>query len=758
MGLLDGLKSAVRNTVSSAANAVGEAVGAVEDRASQVVQTAKDEFQSAIPEKAAPPAAPPPGKSWYSGVTDAFSHTEAAVKATVAHTVQGVERAASSAATAVSDAGRAVEHAGQQVIDSGRAVIQASEKAVGDVADVAKDAGRVVSDAGRVAVDAGRAAYHAGSAALTGNPKELDAAQAAITHARSDIDDAHSAVTDAQARVADVGTQAGQVSQALTQARSAIETAREKLVSAGDALGTAASTVAAAPRELMEGVSQAVAQGGAEVKQAIERDVPGGKDMLAGLSRYAEGAKDVGVGLLTADPFKLAKGVREEAGGLTRFGQGLVDSPAGQFARAKVTDYANGFNVDKQVKDLQPGDTYSVKIGANVHVEVGGEVDGSIEVSRARDGGYEVKAAGEVGINGYLEAGGHLGPLKAGADAEAHGLLGGNLTLKCDTAEEAQRATHIFEKLAAKAALSSNPATAIAGAVTPGLSKEDTAFLKEHTTGLELSGSAAGEAGAALGIDKGPLRAGVGASLGLNSSQSIRIDLDHGKPTGVTVTQAYGGELSANGGVSVGLPAKKPEAPKPGEKAEEEGPSTWKPELQGKVEGTLTVETHYDFPKDVSAADLQKDPLASLKKFGAGMQKSATVTATVELEGEGKVGLPGLQKEGHVSAEVAFTGKPSEVLSPEALEKALRGDYAGAARQMGSKVEVEGSVKTFDDKKWGVEGLGASVLGVGLEGTFQAERRHDNPPFLEIKGNGTEVATRAVEQADTLKRRAFVRG
>ncbi len=60
-------------------------------------------------------------------------------------------------------------------------------------------------------------------------------------------------------------------------------------------------------------------------------------------------------------------------------------------------------------------------------------------------------------------------------------------------------------------------------------------------------------------------------------------------------------------------------------------------------------------------------------------------------------------------------------------------------------------------KRWGVDGLGISVLGVGLEGTFAAEKRHPNEPFLQFKGTGTEVATEALQRTEDLRRRGLLR-
>lgn len=756
MGLLDRVRSTVTNTVSKATSVASNAVSTAKKEVQSVARQA-DTYAGAIKDKVTGQGGSATRTNehhWYSGITDAFQHTEKSIQSVVKSTVSNVQHSVDSAGKSLADAGHAVQDAGRSVVNAGRTLVKAGEKSAGDLGRIAVDAGKVVSEAGQVAVDAGKAAYHAGNAALTGDPKELEAARSAITHARGNVSDAQRALGDAGNQLSDLGKQAQKVSNAVSEATGALDKARGALDNAYHSVNNAIHTVASAPREVMQGVEKALATGGQEVRDAIIRDVPGGKSMLAGIEKYAAGAKDVGLGIVRGDPFQIAKGLGQEAQGIVEFGKGAwkTGSPVVDFAKKAITDYAQGFNVDKQIKDLKPGESYQLKVGANVHVEVGGEAKGAIKVTANKDGSYTVNAGGAVGINGYLEAGGKIGPLKAGADASAHGLVGGNLTLKCNSPEEAQRAAQIFEKLAA----ASSPAGLIATGAKP-ISKDDAAFLKAKTTGIELNGNIAADAAAALGIDKGPLKSGIGGKIALSDTTSLRIDLDNGKPTGVTVKNEFAGELSANGGVSLGLPGKKPEAPKPGEKAPVVKPEKWMPELQGKVTGTVTVETHYDFPKGVSLSDFQKDPVGTLKKSSVEMNKNATSTATIAIEGEGKAGLPGLNKQGNVEATVKFTGKPSEIFNSAALSKALNGDFEAAGKAMGDKVTVEGSVRTVNVKRWGVDGLGISVLGVGLEGTFAAEKRHPNDPFLQFKGTGTEVATEALQRSEDLRRRGLLR-
>jgi hypothetical protein len=74
-------------------------------------------------------------------------------------------------------------------------------------------------------------------------------------------------------------------------------------------------------------------------------------------------------------------------------------------------------------------------------------------------------------------------------------------------------------------------------------------------------------------------------------------------------------------------------------------------------------------------------------------------------------------------------------------------------------VQVEGSLNTYTMKKWGVDGLGGDVFGVGIEGTFQAIKTHDDPPAVEFsKISGTEYATRFAKNLEAAKQRVQIRG
>lgn len=734
MGLLDKVTSPVKSTATTAPKAAEKAAPAATPEPvkadPRLVKKAKDNFGTTGAKAAGAVTAPViPEKHFYDGITSAFSRTQAAIVDTVSSTVKSVETSVHAASQAVADAGAAVQRAGQQVVDSGKAIVTAGAKAAGDVKHLAVDAGTLVSEAGQIAADAGRAAYHAGNAALSGNPKELEAANKAIAHARTNVNDARAAVADARAAAADLGKQGATVGTALTAATASLDEAKQKLEQAGSSVGGAIHAFASAPGAIVHDVAHALEKGGAEAKAAFLRDVPGGKQMLGGIGKYLDGAKDVAVGLATGNPYALAKGLKEQANGVVDFGKGVVQTPAYDAAKKFVVDYANGFNVDKQIKSLKPGESYELKVGADVHVEVGAEAKGALKIEANKDGSFTVNASGAAGINGYLHAGGrvNLGAVRgsAGAEGSARALLGGNLELACANADEAAKAAGIFEKLAAGTS---------AGTIT----KDEAEFLKRHTTGIEVSGAIAGQVEAALGLDKGILKAGIGGTVGLSSTQSVKIELDHGKPTGIAVRQEYAGEVEAHGGLTLGLPTK------PDSKDPLEAPKTV---FEGKVADSLVLETHYDFPKNVSMADFQKDPLAAIQSAAAEMQKGAVMKATLTTEAEGTIA----GKTGNLQGQLSFSGKPAEVFNEAAFDAALRGNWAGAAQAMGDQVQVEGTLQTYSQKKWGVEGVGGDILGVGFEGTFQATRRHvDAPPLVSFQMDGTHYAAKIAKNAREL--------
>lgn len=653
----------------------------------------------------------PAESHWYSGFTDTFSHASQTVQKSVNSAVTTAEAKVTQAATALSDAGHAVQNAGREVVSSAGKIVGASALIAGDAGKVVADAARTVRDAGAVVTGAGQAAFHAGKAALTGDPKELDAAKTSVTHARTAVADAKIALTDAGAQVKDAGKQVKVLGGAIDKASHALGHAEQKLEAAAGKINESIAAVVSAPAQVARGVQRAVTEGGKEVRQAIEK-IPGGKEMLQGAERLSQGGKKVAIGLATGNPLQVAKGLAEEATGVVDFGKGVAHSPVVPWAKEKLVDYANGFNPEKQVAELKPGQSYTLKLGAGAHVEFGAEAKGTLSVKAEKDGSFTVDASAVAGVNVRAEAE-KVG--KQGEEAVAHALLGGKAQFKCANQADAVKLTKILEKAAAAA---SNPVMA----PLVGMTKDDLSFLKSHASSVEVSGQIAAQLGIDMHVPGLAKHAGVKLEGGASVQRAVRIDLKDGKPVGLTLSDEVALELS--GGVGVKLPPQLNKAT-----GEHENRDTSKG-LSGKIGGKLTLETHVELPKNISLDDLVTKPHETLARYGVELAKSKTESVAVGLEGEGKVGVPLLNKSGSFAADFKLTRKGGPV-DGATINKLLHGDLAGAAGDGG--VELEGSARTVDKKKWGGEDMGLSIAGVGVDLTAYAEKTTESPPFFEAK-------------------------
>jgi hypothetical protein len=388
------------------------------------------------------------------------------------------------------------------------------------------------------------------------------------------------------------------------------------------------------------------------------------------------------------------------------------------WAKEKLVDYANGFNPEKQVADLKPGQSYTLKLGGGAHIEVGVEAKGSLAVKAEKDGTFTVDASAVAGVNVRAEAE-KVG--KQGEEAVAHALLGGKAQFKCATQGEAVKLTKILEKAAAAA---SSPMMA----PLVGLTKDDLSFLKSHASSVEVSGQVAAQLGIDMHVPGLAEHAGVKLEGGASVQRSVRIDLKEGKPTGVTLADEAAVEVSA--GVGVKLPPVMNHETK-----ELENRDTFTG-LTGKIGGKLTHETHFDLPKNVSLDALLSKPGETLAQYGAEMSKSRTESVSVGIEGEGKIGVPLLKKEGSFAADFSLKKKGGPI-DGSTLNKLLHGDLAGAAGDGG--IELEGNARTVEKKKWGGEDMGLSVAGVGVDITAYAEKTTDSPPFYEAKASAGKM-------------------
>lgn len=532
----------------------------------------------------------------------------------------------------------------------------------------------------------------------------------ALVGARTLLTDAHLTKSDLKK----LGGHAEHIWDSLKDVQESMEDVSGKLSASEISEAEATALIGAAPRRVMVSVEEAL-------QKAKPKDAKEGAVIFQAVDKYAQGREEAKKGFLVGDPFRVGKALVKKGTAVVEFSEGVwkASQPTILHAKEAITNFASGFQVEEQIAALQKGESYELKVGGNVHIAVGVEAAGALKVSANRDGTYTVTAGGELGFNSYLETGGkiNLGALKVSAIAgsSAHLTGGANLELTCQSAKEAVRAAQILEKLG--------------GAMKPEklvkehkLSEGDAKFLKEHASSVELSGSTATEVGAALGLFKGPtkevldaavLHVGANGGFKLKATQGVKVHLSQGQPTGLTVKQVYAGEAKAEGNLKFQLPNSR---------------SSLDKSFSGNISTELTIESIHDFPKELSLADFQENPLEAIKMCSAQLKKEGTTRATLRSVGEGTLGAQRTQ----LKAEATFTGRRIDVLRPGVFEKAMKGDFAGAALAAGEQVKIEGTLGTCSEKRWGVEGLGFSVFGVGAEGTCRAVKTHDDPPRVQF--------------------------
>lgn len=703
-------------------------------------------------------------KGFWSSVGDSFSAAEQKAAAAISGTAQAVGRTISHAGEAVAQAGRAVENAGHQVVDSGAALLNAAGKATGDAARIAADAGQVALDAGKVAIDAGKAAYHAGAAAVSGDPGELDLAHKAIGQARDAVKDARGAVADAHRQVADLGKQGTAVSGALSAAGRSLSAAETTIEHAAKDVKQALGAAIAAPRQMAESVGKAIGEGGREVKEALKR-APGGNELIDGSQKYLDGAKRAVDGYVHGNAGELVDGLRQEVSGLKDLAVGsykLGKPVVADFVTKTVEDFKNGFDVNKNIEDLKPGDKYAIGIGANAHIEFGAEAGGNLEVSRgegAKSNEFTLKVGGEAGVNAYLDLGVKAGPAgKASASAAAHLTGGASLEMSFDKKADAQRAASILQRQAMILA-APNPLAQAALAKAIGPTADELAFIKKHTTGVELTGSLAGELEAAAGIGGGPVAAGIGAKLGLKGGEAVKVELEDGKPVSLSIKREYEGEIGLEAGAGLQWPGgDKKAAPKAGAEKEKEEPVEVPTgvSLGATGKAVVSLETKYKLPESVTLEELKKDPVAALSKGLVEMKKTEETTAHVEVEYSVEGKMPFKKGNKHIQAELDLKGNVDDILKGKALDNALHGRFTEAVDELAKKVTVEGRVRTFTEKTVGGE-QEFDMLGVGLGAKLESVNTHYDEPMLKY-GHAPEAPKAAPPPMPTLRAGANLRG
>ncbi|MBI3184835.1 MAG: hypothetical protein HYZ28_22075 [Myxococcales bacterium] len=463
---------------------------------------------------------------------------------------------------------------------------------------------------------------------------------------------------------------------------------------------------------------------GRTVADSPERTVAAAGQVAAQATKIGQdGLRLLGEAQRLTNP--LVDGTQRALQTLGRGAAGIADAAkefAGQVLSA--ADYRR--NIDA----LGKGDKYTLGLGGSASAEgVKLYGKGQIEVARGDDGKYTVSVDGELGGGLYGELGGKAGA-KASAEASALLGVGGKVEMKFDTAEEAKRATEILLRQAAVSAIQSSPVGAAVGPVvqaTVAPSAEEMRFLTSKVSAVELRGNAAAELAGTLGVrEQGIATAGLFGSAKVKGEVAARIELSPGKPPEVVIKQTFSGEVAGGGGLKLG--------------GDDNGSMAF---AGGKAQGKVELESRVALPAGVDPSSLLSDPVGTIRAAAVQMGESVQHKLTVGLDGQGNF----LGNAGGLSAEVSFTGKPTEILRSGAVAKALGGDIEGALAAAGEGVPVEAKVVPYTQVGLSLS-PGVSIMGFGVGLEVEATRRDvSDTPIWEYRGNAAQAARELHERA-----------
>jgi len=443
----------------------------------------------------------------------------------------------------------------------------------------------------------------------------------------------------------------------------------------------------------------------------------GAREVEAGASRLGAAARD---------------GVREALGTAEDAARAVMDG-----GRKLYDSVANALDPLTEVRKLDSeGDTFTIGLGAEGKIEFGGSAKGELACKKTADG-YEVAITGQAAAFFAPELG-----AKAGGQASLEGKLevglGGTLTMKFASAEEAARAIRIAERAALAQAAGAAPLPG-AGMIADrliGPSDDDLKFMAGHASSLEIKGTAAASIAGTLGIGIGKDAKALGLSgeAGIEESMAVKIDFPRGnEPAKLSVTTDIA--IKAKAGAALGL-----------KELGLDGLGV-KGEVSGEMK--LSVERSYTLPRTVDLAKLRESPGATIGAMANEIARSEEVK--MELSGKlgaaGGLAFPGLPKSiapgADMSAEVELkaeiSGKPSE-MGPRLAEALRRRDFAGALTQLDERAKLSANVSgaTTHGIKLAPE---LTVMGVGGKVQVQYERK-DKTELWKSEGRPSEVLAR----------------
>ncbi len=374
------------------------------------------------------------------------------------------------------------------------------------------------------------------------------------------------------------------------------------------------------------------------------------------------------------------------------------------------------FDLKKNITSLAPGDKYKLGYGAQASAEgAKGYQKGSIEVAASTDAAgkkvYTVTVDGEAGAGVYAEGGAKLG-LRAGGDASATLGAGSKTELKFDNAADAQKAVEILIKQQA------------AGASGVLASTDDSKFLIDHISAIEVKGNVAGELAGALGVPlPGKLQAdGVFGKTGAKVEQSVRIELPVKDASGKVTQPAQiavktTGSAEASGGAGLRLGGQHDKAN--GKPDQMQSYASSGMVGSGKVTGSVELETRFTLPATIDTAKLLADPKGEVSRHSSEISRSQMDKVTYT--GDAVGGYVGGKAKG-VETSITFQVPHEKFVSSGIGQKLLDGDQEAALKLLDANSSVTVQRREFTQHGFSLE-PGVSVAGFGVGGSLEATRK-----------------------------------
>jgi hypothetical protein len=280
-----------------------------------------------------------------------------------------------------------------------------------------------------------------------------------------------------------------------------------------------------------------------------------------------------------------------------------------------------------------------------------------------------------------------------------------------DSAADAKKAAHILARQQQATVLASAfpGALLLAAWATP--SAADEQFLHAHLSALSLYGDAIADLNAVAGLSaKGVVQAGLFADASATGQDGVRLELDAGRVTGVTLQHQLLGDVNLGAGLKLG-------------QGDSEGWTSGL--LGGDANAQVTAEIHFAAPPGDGPGGPPGHSLAELGRWLAQAHADRT-TVTVDLNAT----AGGSGQTRGVQLETRLEGDPRAIAASGAIDSALHGQIRQAMAQAGTAIKIEVTKTPFAQDGINVN-PGVSLMGVGLECTVTAQTQLFKPPVKE---------------------------